>query len=140
MKKRTKGTKGAFGKAKFNWIGKAIPFEQSLSNDIRDTQPDSMKEAIGINSGIDKTIWMQAVKDGAWCIGHNNTRILLKYPNTDILFRYVESVPQDKFAEFVTVYGEYVKDFVLRHHAKLIAQQPLVSINIEPKELVPDLS
>jgi len=101
----------------------------------------SVESAVSANASIEKEKWLKAVKEGMWAVSHYSTSIFLQYrDNITELERYVRQIPDNEFAEFVTVYGYYLKSVILKQYGNAhVRRKKIFSFSLQdPKNFFPD--
>ena len=101
--------------------------------EARENQYQSMKEAVSANKCVEKEEWLKAVRCGGWAVSHYDTAIVFKYRDgISEIERYVNLIPDSEFAEFVTVYGAYLKQvFVTKYGNDYIRSKKIQEISLQ---------
>ena len=76
----------------------------------------SKEEAQKANDSISKDSWIKAIREELWGLEIKGTKVGIKYTNPEELIRYVETIPDELFSEFLTVYGYEVSSSINRQN------------------------
>lgn len=108
----------------------------------RHYQHYNLQQAVQANIGINKEEWLKEVKAGHWAVAHYNCTINFAYRD-DItkLSQYVRQIPDNELAEFITTYGAYLKELVIKQNgSKYLRTLKYLQVHLsDPKNFLPEV-